>query len=61
MLMAAIAYNLKKTAKVYYKKSANQCTSNAGKPAGLIFKQNKPYQSNILFIGAILFKTKLLL
>jgi hypothetical protein len=50
----------KKATEIYCKKSTNQCTSYAGKPAGFIFNQNKPYQTNLLFISATLFKTKLL-
>jgi len=50
----------KKTAEIYNKKSANQCNSNAGKPAGFIFTPNKPSQTNIFFLGDTLFKTKLL-
>ena len=50
----------KKTTEIYNKKSASQCSSNAGKPAGFIFTPNKPSQTNIFFIGATLFKTKLL-
>ena len=50
----------KKAAEIYNKKSKNQCSSNAGKPAGFIFTPNKPSQTNIFFIGATLFKTKLL-
>ena len=50
----------KKTAEIYNKKSANQCTSKAGKIARFIFSQNKPLQTNTFFIDATLFKTKLL-
>ena len=48
-----------KTTEIYNKKSANQCSSNTGKPAGFIFTPNKPSQTNIFFIGDTLFKTKL--
>ena len=50
----------KKATEIYNKKSTNQCSSNAGNPAGFIFTPNKPSQTNIFFIGATLFKTKLL-
>ena len=50
----------KKTAEIYNKKSANQCSSNAGKPAGFLFTPNKPTKTNIFFIDATLFKKKLL-
>ena len=50
----------KKATEIYNKKSANQCSSNAGNPAGFLFTPNKPSQTNTFFIGAILFKTKLL-
>jgi hypothetical protein len=49
----------KKATKIYHQKSATQCTSNAGKPAIFIFKQNKPYQTDMFFINAYLLKTKL--
>ena len=49
----------KKNSEIYDKKSANQCSSNAGKPAGFIFTPNKSSQTNTFFIGATLFKTKL--
>ena len=49
----------KKATEIYNKKSTNQCSSNAGNPAGFIFTPNKPSQTNIFFIGDTLFKTKL--
>ncbi|MBC7626033.1 MAG: hypothetical protein H7254_01955 [Ferruginibacter sp.] len=50
----------KKTTEIYNKKSANQSSSYADKPAGFIFIQNKPSQTNIFFIDDTMFKTKLL-
>jgi hypothetical protein len=50
----------KKATKIYYQKSANQCTSNAGKARGFFIKQNKPYETNILFVSAPLLNTKLM-
>ena len=49
----------KKTTEIYNKKSANQCSSYAGKPAGFLFTPNKPTKTNIFFIDATLFKIKL--
>jgi len=55
MLMAAIAYNLKKLLKFTTKKVAINVQAMQVTLRALFFNEEKPYQTNILFIRATLF------